>query len=201
MTSSDPNDPAEPSGASTGDPHRDLAGDVTRLLEAVRGGADGAEDALLAAVYQELRDLARARVRRERDPVTLQPTALVHEAWLRLRESMGELAGRSHFFGASARVMRQILVERYRRARRRGVAAHDIDDVAEAAAFGGVDLIALDEALDALERHDARMAQVVQLRYFAGLSVEEAAEALGVSERTVKREWAVARAWLFRHMA
>ena len=176
--------------------------DVTLLLEAVRKGSDGAHDALLAAVYAELRQLAGAKMRAERAQ-TLQATALVHEAWLRIRNSTGGFEDRRHFFGAAARVMRQILVERFRRSRSRPSLDDRGDplDVAGVPELEALDLVALDEALDALETHDERMAQIVQLRFFAGLSVEDTAAALAISARTVKREWAVARAWLYRRMS
>jgi RNA polymerase sigma factor (TIGR02999 family) len=183
--------------------------DVTRLLAAVRDGDAAAGDALLAAVYDELRDLAHGRMRREAAGHTLQATALVHEAWLRLRGAAADFADRRHFFGAAARVMRQVLVDRYRRSRqqKRGGDRQRIEGIEGVEGFDGVefaaapespvDLVALDEALAALEAHDARMAQVVQLRFFVGLGVEETAAVLEVSPRTVKREWAFARAWLF----
>ena len=150
-------------------------------------------------------------MRAESGPRTLQATALVHEAWLRLRGAGFD--DRRHFFGAAARVMRQILVDRYRRTHRlkrggepdgggpdlRDRDAADLEAVA-ANEVADLDLVALGEALDALEAHDPRMAQIVHLRYFAGLSVDETAATLELSPRTVKREWAVARAWLFERM-
>ncbi|MEZ5965852.1 MAG: ECF-type sigma factor [Planctomycetota bacterium] len=182
---------------------------MTRLLREVEAGADGADDALMAAVYADLRQLASARMRGESGPRTLQATALVHEAWLRLNPSGSGFVDRKHFFGAAARVMRQILVERHRRAHRtkRGGDAppgDGLDAVALPDGFApgaALDLVALDEALDALAAHDERMSQIVHLRYFAGLSVADTAEALDVSPRTVKREWSVARAWLFERMS
>lgn len=151
---------------------------VTRLLQAVRAGTTGAADELLAAVYGELRTLARARMRGESPHGTLQATALVHEAWLRLRGSECDFDDRRHFFGAASRVMRQLLVERYRRRHRHKhggdaqfagpVADIEIEAAPELAA---VDLVALDDALTALEQQDPRMAQIVQLRFFGGLSV------------------------------
>lgn len=183
------------------------AADVTRLLRAAEAGVDGSQDALLAAVYGELQTIARAAVRGERGGATLQATALVHDAWLRLQQSAPSFADRRHYFRAASRVMRQLLVERHRRRHRlkRGgdVPRNDALDELEIEApaeLATVDLLALDEALTALEARDPRMAQIVQLRFFAGLSVEESAAALEVSERTIKREWAVARAWLFRQM-
>lgn len=192
-------DPAAPEPAET---------DVTSLLKAVRDGSAGADEALLGVVYAELRRMADGQMRAERGQQTLQATALVHEAWLRLRGGADGFADRRHFFGAAARVMRQILVERYRRTqqRRRGADLRrepDLDELQLAAEpeIAALDLVALDEALDALEVYDSRMAQIVQLRFFAGLSVEDTAAAMELSTRTVKREWAVARAWLFRRMS
>lgn len=187
------------------DPPEPATRDITGLLRAVRVGGAQAEADLVAAVYAELRILAAARLRGERSDITLGPTALVHEAWLRLGMSHADFTDRRHFFGAAARVMRQALVDRYRRDVRRMRQLHVHDDAvlqALTAAPGpaDVDLIALDEALDELERLDERMAKIVQLRYFAGLSVAETAAALETSERTVKREWNVARAWLYQRL-
>lgn len=180
---------------------------VTRLLVAVEQGEGGATDQLLIAVYDELRALARSRMRNEPAGHTLQPTALVHEAYLRL---LGRQAGeqgqqwdhRGHFFAAAAIAMRRILVER---ARRYQMPKHgggrervELQGDGPAAPEAHVDLVALDQALGALAERDPRMADIVNLRYFAGLDVKETAAALDVSERTVKREWAVARAWLYR---
>lgn len=188
-----PTDPAEP--------HRRAAtpDDITRLLGEVRVGAVGAEERLVGVVYHELRQLAASRLRGERGPVTVGPTALVHEAWLRLGLTRADFEDRAHFFGAASRVMRQALVDRARRRKRREPERGPDDGLAEVAAttaVPAVDLLAIDEALQALEQLDERMARIVQLRYFAGLSVEETAGALGLSERTVKREWNVARSWL-----
>lgn len=175
---------------------------VTRVLD----GADGlSREQVLArlapVVYDELRTLAAAQLRRERSGHTLQPTALVHEAYMRLAGGTATpWQDRGHFFRAAARAMRRILIEhaRKRGRKKRGgerervplgaVGAPSWDDPHR--------LLALDEALRRLERLDARAAEVVQLRYFAGSSVQETAEALGCSERTVKREWTFARAWL-----
>jgi RNA polymerase sigma factor (TIGR02999 family) len=179
--------------------------DVTRLLAAVGTGNAGAVDALFRAVYHELRAMARAQMARERPGGTLQPTALVHEAFLRLAGS-GEVGweNRRHFFGAAAEAMRRILVERARsRARLKrgsGRAPVTLDDLAQEGPAAD-DLLAVDEALGRLERRDAAMAEVVKLRWFAGLTVEETASALGVSPRSVERLWTSARAWLHREIA
>lgn len=185
---------------------------VTRLLQAVDRGEAGSTDALLVAVYDELRALARARMRHEPSGHTLQPTALVHEAYLRLLGSRGADEAeasrwdhRGHFFAAAATAMRRILVERARR-RRRAKHGGDLErvelDETPAIDLGtDVDLLALDEALSTLREKDPRMAAIVDLRFFAGLDGTETALALGVSERTVKRDWAVARAWLYEALA
>jgi RNA polymerase sigma factor (TIGR02999 family) len=179
--------------------------DITVLLQAVRGGGATAQEELVQAVYQELKRLAGARLRGQQPGQTFGPTALVHEAWLRLGLDAGQFEDRRHFFGAAARAMRQVLVDRYRH-HHRAKRAHEIADGADVAAIAAstglppADLVALDEALHELEAVDARMAQIVQLRFFAGLSVEETAAALEISERTVKREWSVARAWLFQRL-
>ena len=185
---------AEPSG-----------GEVTRLLERVGKGERAASEELLPLLYDELRKLARSRLARERPGVTLQPTALVHEAYLRLVGDAGATwEHRGHFFAAAAEAMRRILIERARRAARvrhggelrRATLPEDLESGAPAAE----DLLAVDEALARLERKDERMAQVVKLRYFADLSVEETAEATGLSVRTVTRLWTAARAWLAREL-
>jgi RNA polymerase sigma factor (TIGR02999 family) len=168
-------------------------------------GGPGTSGEMLPEVYDELRKLARARLARERQPnQTLQPTALVHEAYLRVT---GDQEGRrwdrrGHFFAAAALAMRRILVERARHYQRvkHGSAAErvDLDSAMLRADPGLTDLVAVDEALTRLEQVDPRKAQVVSLRYFAGLSVEETAAALDLSPATVKNEWAFARAWLYR---
>ena len=182
--------------------------DVTRLLAAASGGDGRAAEELLPIVYEELRVLAHRRMARERPGQTLQPTALVHEAYLRLLGPEGDSVrweNRGHFFGAAAEAMRRILIERARRvARLRHGGGRDrlpLENVDGAVDAKSDDLIALDEALKKLEAHDPRMAEVVKLRYFAGLGVEETATAMNVSPRTVKREWAVARAWLYERMS
>jgi RNA polymerase sigma factor (TIGR02999 family) len=180
--------------------NKPAAGDVTRMLQAVREGIPHAGDELMEAVYGELRQIARSKMQSEPPGHTLQATALVHEAWLRLGD--GNFNDRPHFFAAAAEAMRRILVER---ARRKGRVKHgagaehcdigDVEIVAPVADAG--ELLAVNEALDQLARHDARKAELVKLRYFAGLTFEEAAEALGISVPTAKRDWAYARAWLF----
>ena len=166
---------------------------------------------LPAQVYEQLRGLARARLASERPGHTLQPTALVHEAWLKLAQhERGAQTSRAGFFAAAAEAMRQILVD-YARTRRRvkrgGGAARQAVEVDELpaklpATFNGTpeEILALDGAIRRLEREDPMAAKVVTMRFFAGLSVPETAEALDVSERTVKREWQFARAWLYREL-
>ena len=177
--------------------------DVTRILEAMQHGDSRAGEELLPLVYAELRALARAKMAREQPGQTLQPTALVHEAWLRLGEQRFE--SRAHFFGAAAEAMRRILVESARRkhAVRRGSGqAHaDVDEIEIIAPVPDDELLAVHEALDGLAAHDAEKAELVKMRYFAGLSIEETASALGISERTAKRHWTYARAWLLDAMS
>ena len=182
-------------------------GAVTQLLARAANGDNGAVTSLFDLLYRELRGLAVSAMRSERGDHTLQPTALVHEAFLRLADDTGAIENRRHFFGVAASAMRRILVEhaRARHAAKRGGHAPrvSIDDVAVAApaALDPVDLESLDAALTELARHDPRQARVVELRYFAGLTVEEAADVLGASPRTVKRDWQMARAWLRREMS
>ena len=181
--------------------------DVTRLLEMASGGDADAMASLFDVLYRELRRLAVSSMRDERRDHTLQPTALVHEAFLRLADHGTPLAGRHHFFGVAAVAMRRILVEhaRARHAQKRGGHASKISleglDVAMASLDSTIDLDVLDQALTRLTALDPRQARIVELRYFAGLSVDETADAVGISPRTVKREWAVSRAWLRREMA
>jgi len=167
---------------------------------------------LLDAVYEELRRLAYREMAGEPRGMTLQPTALVHEVYLRLTKGpKQDWANRAHFFGAAAIAMRRILVEEARRRNQlsRGAAFRRVPldngregfELAEGEPPQGEDLLALDAALDQLEKMDARMSQVVQLRYFAGLNIEEMAHVLEVSPRTVRREWETARLWLFRRIA
>ena len=181
--------------------------DVTQILNAVDHGNVKAADELLPLVYAELRRLAAYRMAHEAPGHTLQPTALVHEAWLRLvGDAVPKFQNRAHFFGAAAEAMRRILVESARRKQRekRGGGAEHLD-VAEfeiAAPLGNEgESLAIHEVLDRLAAHDARKAEVVKLRYFVGFSFEETAETLGISVPTAKRDWAYARAWLHQEIA
>lgn len=183
------------------------AADVTRILQAMQAGQAQAADELLPAVYLELRRLAAQKLKREPAGHTLQATALVHEAYVRLvdqREQQWE--SRGHFFAAAAEAMRRILVESARRKRRLrhggGRNRLPLDDVDLAIDFSEpeLDLIALDEALDAFTREDPQKAELVKLRYFAGLSEQEAADVLHLSRATAARWWAFARAWLFDYI-
>jgi len=182
-------------------------GAVTLLLARAAEGDSGAVTSLFDLLYRELRGLAVSAMRSERGNHTLQPTALVHEAFMRLADDTAAIENRRHFFGVAASAMRRILVEhaRARHAAKRGGHAPrvSIDDVSVAApaALDPVDLESLDAALTELARLDPRQARVVELRYFAGLTVEEAADVLGASPRTVKRDWQMARAWLRREMS
>lgn len=178
---------------------------LTEMLRDWSKGDAQALDRLVPLVYDELRRLARAHLRRERFDNTLQPTALVHEAYLRLADRCEvQCSSRAHFFGIAARLMRQILVEhaRSRNALKRGGVATRVT-LSEAAAFfdeRSLDLFALDDALDALEQMDPQKARIVELRFFSGMTVEETAEALGVSTATITRQWRLARAWLYRRV-
>jgi len=181
--------------------------DVTQILHAIEQGDPHAASQLLPLVYDELRTLAAHRLAHQTPGQTLQPTALVHEAYLRLvHDPEGhDWDSRGHFFAAAAEAMRRILVENARRKGRRkrggGLTRRDLD-AAEQVTVPEVreDLLALDEALTKLASADPQAAQLVQLRYFAGLSIPEAARALGVSSRTADRLWAFARAWLLREL-
>lgn len=176
--------------------------DVTRILNALEGGDPGAIDALVPAVYEELRLLAAQKLARERPGHTLQATALVHEAYLRLVDSGGQgWQSRTYFFGAAAEAMRRILVDSARRKQRlkRGGGHQRMDVLDGDLAMEGrsEDLVALDEALTELAETDPAKAELVKLRYFAGLTIEQAAELLSISPATAKRHWAYARAWLY----
>jgi len=175
---------------------------VTRILNAIEGGDAGAIDALLPAVYEELRLLAAQKLARERPGHTLQATALVHEAYLRLVGSDGQgWQSRTYFFGAAAEAMRRILIEDARRKHRlkRGGDRLRVELTDGDLAMDGrpEDLIALDEALTELAENDPTKAELVKLRYFAGLTIEQAATVLNLSSATAKRHWTYARAWLY----
>jgi RNA polymerase sigma factor (TIGR02999 family) len=178
---------------------------VTRWLVAWSGGDQSALQRLVPVVHAELRRLARREMRRERPGHTLQTTALVNEAYLRLVDMSGVTWNdRAHFFAMSARLMRRILVDhaRSRRYQKRGGGAtpQPFDEGLAVVDEPGTDLVALDEALQSLAQLDARKSQVVELRFFGGLSVEETAHALNVSPSTVMRDWRLARAWLLREL-
>lgn len=176
-------------------------GEVTRLLVQLRKGDPDAESKLVPLVYKRLHQLAAGYMRRERRNHTLQPTALVNEAYLRLiSQEKTDWHDRAHFFGVAARLMRQILVDhaRARQAGKRGGLAEKLplDEAWDFCPTKSQELVQLDDALQRLERFDPQQARVVELRFFGGLTVEETAEVLGISPRTVKRDWSVARAWL-----
>lgn len=179
--------------------------DVTLLLTAVAHGNTQAADELLVLVYHELRNLASHKMARERPGQTLQPTALVHEAWLRLVAAKNpRFENRAHFFSAAAEAMRRILIDR---ARRKLAQRHGGGSVAEEfdeAEFAGVEqdehLLAVHEALDKLARDYPRQAELVKLRYFAGMTIDETAQLLGISVSTANNYWAFSRLWLFREI-
>ena len=183
------------------------SGDVTRLLEALNDGDDGAADTLIRVVYKELKAVAASHMSREDAGHTLQPTALVHEAYLRLvNQRRVKWNGRAHFFAIAAQAMRRVLIDHARRkkALRRGgdramtlLELHATDTTDSP---GPVDLLALNSALERLAEQHQRQTRIIELRYFGGLSVKETAEVLQVSEATVKRDWRYARAWLFREI-
>ncbi len=185
-----------------------MGGEVTRLLGAVEEGQARAAEELLPIVYGELRRLAAAQMARLRPGETLQPTALVHEAYLKLvGDADPAWNGRGHFFGAAAQAMRELIVDHLRRktAAKRGGGrpkeSLDVDIAVAAGDLGPEDALAIDAALARLEMEHPRKAQVVVMRFFGGLSEEEIAEALGVTARTVEREWRFARAWLHAALA
>ena len=170
-----------------------------------RGGDRAALDELMPLVYRELRRLAQHYLQRERGNHTLQSTALVHEAYLRLAgEKVPQWQNRAHFFGIAARLMRQILVEHARGhgAAKRGGSACKItlDEAVALPKRSEVDLVALDEALESLAKLDEQQSRIVELRFFAGMTIEDTSEVMGISPATVKRDWASARAWLYREI-
>jgi RNA polymerase sigma factor (TIGR02999 family) len=176
--------------------------EITLMLDAISAGESQASEQLLPLVYDELRRLAGARMAQEAAGHTLQPTALVHEAWLRLAGGQKQSwENRAHFFGAAAEAMRRILIERARRKSRlkrgSGQALLDIADLDVLAAMPDEKVLLVDEALEQLKREDPEKAKIVMLKFFAGLTNEQAAEILNVNERTVRRQWEFAKAWLF----
>jgi RNA polymerase sigma factor (TIGR02999 family) len=177
--------------------------DVTQVLQAIGRGDGRASDELLPLVYDELRRLAAARMAQEAAGQTLQPTALVHEAWLRMvKDGERNWQNRAHFFGAAAEAMRRILIENARRKSRlkRGgdQARIDIEQLELAATTPDDKVLLIDDALERLQAEDPEKARIVVLKFFGGLTNQEVAENLGVTERTVERQWAFAKAWLFR---
>lgn len=184
----------------------DKTQEITICLKDWSGGSREAADRLMPLVYSELRKLAASYLQRQRSDHTLQPTALVHEAYLKLLDvSQTNWQDRAHFFAVAAQTMRHILVDHARSvaADKRGGGAQKIE-LDEAVSFSNqnedVDLIDLDEALKKLERQDEMQSRIIEMRFFGGLTVEETAEVLKISPATVKREWAMAKAWLFRQI-
>jgi RNA polymerase sigma factor (TIGR02999 family) len=177
---------------------------ISALLTQWRSGDEEALQALVPLVYQELRRIAQHHLRQERSDHTLQGTALVHEAYLRLmKQGPADIENRAHFLAVASRLMRQILVDhaRGRRAAKRGGGLKlGLDNVVALQEGQNVDLIGLDSALNELARLDPQQSRIVEMRFFGGLSIEETAEIIGISRTTVKREWATARAWLRREM-
>jgi RNA polymerase sigma factor (TIGR02999 family) len=180
--------------------------DVTQILSQIEHGDPRAAEQLLPLVYHELRKLAAAKLANEKPGQTLQATALVHEAYLRLvsKESDSSWNSRGHFFGAAAEAMRRILVDQARRKASRKAGADyrqlSLSDADPEVSGKSIDLIALDEALNRLEEHDSRSFHVVRLRYFGGLTIQETALALQVSESTVENDWAYAKSWIKRQL-
>jgi RNA polymerase sigma factor (TIGR02999 family) len=180
--------------------------EVTELLQSWRQGDAAALERLIPLVHSELGRVARSHFRREHSGHTLQATALVHEVYLRLVAiDRMTLNDRTHFFAVAARLMRQILVDHARRKRADkrggGLTMLSLDEVSPVPSTPIVDVLALDQALEALSSRDARQCRVVELRFFAGLSIDETAQAIGVSAATVEREWTMAKAWLHRRLS
>jgi RNA polymerase sigma factor (TIGR02999 family) len=178
---------------------------VTRLLNAIDAGDTKAADELLPLVYEELRKLAALKMAREQPGQTLQPTALVHEAWLRLvGKENPSFQGRGHFFAAAAEAMRRIMIDRARQklALKRGAGGErvNLDEVDVAADADDDTLLAVDEALAKLAKEDPNSAAFIKLRFFGGMTNAETAQALGIPERTARRHWSFARAWLYREL-
>lgn len=196
---------APPACSQVSNLQRGNSNQVTELLVRWRGGDKAALDDLLPLVYSELRRIARHYLNQERSDHTLQSTALVHEAYVRLaKQQLPEWQNRAHFFAVAAQLMRQILVDHARghRASKRGGDAYKIalNEAEERAQPVDVDIVALDDALKTLADLDVQQSRVVELKFFGGLSIEETAEVLGISASTVKRDWITARAWLHREL-
>lgn len=199
-------EPEAPSQAETSPPESSLRRDVTQLLADMQGGTPGAAEQLLPMVYDELRRIAAAYMRHERPNHTLQATALVHEAYLQLVEQTRvDWRNRAHFFGVAAQLMRRILVEHARshNALKRGGMVHKLalEEAMNHFPDREVTVVALEDALQTLEKMDERQCRIVELRFFGGLTTEEIAEVLGVSTATIEREWRAARAWLYAEMS
>ena len=182
--------------------------DITKILSALEAGESAASDELLPLVYDELRKLAGSKLAREHPGQTLQATALVHDAYIRLVGAGGDVASwnsRGHFFGAAAEAMRRILVERARRKKRirhgGGLKRVDLDEGCSLADPDPDEILDLNEALSRLESMDPIRARLVKLRFFAGLTIPDAAQAMGISRATAERHWTFARTWLFAEMA
>jgi RNA polymerase sigma factor (TIGR02999 family) len=186
--------------------HQDSSNQVTQLLVRWRDGDREALDSLMPIVYSELRGMAHRYLQRERSDHTLQSTALVHEAYVRLvGQKLPEWQNRAHFFGVAARLMRQILVEyaRGHQAAKRGgsVCKITLDEGALVAPQADLDVMVLDDALQDLAKLDQQQSRIVELRFFAGLSIDDTSEVLGISPATVSREWTIARIWLHREIS
>ena len=179
--------------------------DVTRILTAIEQGEGRATEELLPVVYNELRRMAAHKMAGEPTGHTLQPTALVHEAWLKLVAPPAQSwQNRAHFFGAAAEAMRRLLIARARRKSRQrrgsGAAHFNLDEIDIASPAPDDQLLALNDALDRFAKLEPQQAELVKLRYFVGMTIEEAAEVLGISKATAKRWWAYSRAWLFHEI-
>jgi RNA polymerase sigma factor (TIGR02999 family) len=177
--------------------------EITQVLQAIGRGESGASEDLLPLVYQELRRLAALRMAQELAGQTLQPTAVVHEAWLRLAGKGSQVwESRAHFFGAAAEAMRRILIENARRKSRLkrggGQSRLNIDDVDPAQVTPDDKILLINEALERLQAEDPEKARIVVMKFFGGLTNQEVSENMGVTERTVERQWAYAKAWLFQ---
>jgi len=180
--------------------------EITEQLIAWSKGDEGALDALIPAVYQELRRMANYYLRGENAGHSLQPTALVHEAYLRLiDQTKVDWQNRAHFFGVAAQMMRRILVDHAKakhRAKRGGTATKvSLDETVNLSSERAAELVALDDALKVLDELDERKSRIVELRYFGGLTVDETAQVLGVSDKTVMRDWSLAKAWLYQQLS